>query len=96
MNLGQAVALCLYELARNAKQSAKPYKRVRAKSSELNRLTATLVETLQASGYLKTRSAKSEQRIRRFVRGLGLSTEDNQTLTGMLRQMLWKMRQSGN
>ena len=96
MNLGQAVALCLYELARNAKQSAKPYKRVRAKSSELNRLTATLVETLQASGYLKTRSAKSEQRIRRFVLGLGLSTEDNQTLTGMLRQMLWKMRQSGN
>jgi len=94
MNLGQAVALCLYELARDTKQNTKQVERVRAKSCELDRLTATLVETLQASEYLKTRSAQSEPGIRRFVRGLELSAEDSHTLTGMLRQMLWKMQQS--
>jgi len=95
MNLGQAVALCLYELARSVKPSGKIVSRTRARSSDLDRLTATLLDALETSGYLTTSNTRSEERVRLFVRGLGLSAKDSQTLTGMVRHMLWKMRQSG-
>lgn len=95
MNLGQAVALCLYELAREAKPRGKVASRGGAKSSDLDRLTATLVEALETSEYLTTLNTRSEERIRRFVRGLALSGKDSQTLTGMVRHLLWKMRQKG-
>jgi TrmH family RNA methyltransferase len=94
MNLGQAVAVCLYEMARDAKASGKIAARARASSADLNRLTATLLEALENSEYLTTSNTRSEERIRLFVRGLGLSPKDSQTLTGMVRHMLWKMRQS--
>jgi TrmH family RNA methyltransferase len=90
MNLGQAVSLCLYELAKGAK--AKTIKiEARAGSAELDRVTASLIEALRMSGYLKTANAESEQKVRRMVRRLRLSTVDAKTLMGMLRQMLWKM-----
>jgi tRNA/rRNA methyltransferase len=94
MNLGQAVAVCLYELARDAKASGKIAARARASSADLNRLTTTLLEALENSEYLTTSNTRSEERIRIFVRGLGLSPKDSQTLTGMVRHMLWKMRQN--
>jgi tRNA C32,U32 (ribose-2'-O)-methylase TrmJ len=94
MNLGQAVAVCLYELARNPKASGKIVPRARASSADLNRLSATLLEALETSEYLTTSNTRSEERIRLFVRGLGLSPKDSQTLTGMVRHMLWKMRQN--
>jgi tRNA/rRNA methyltransferase len=94
MNLGQAVAVCLYELARDAKGSGKIAPRARASSADLNRLTATLLEALENSEYLTTSNTRSEERIRLFVRGLGLSPKDSQTLTGMVRHMLWKMQQN--
>jgi TrmH family RNA methyltransferase len=94
MNLGQAVALCLYELARVAKPGGKIASRARARSSDLDRLTATLLEALEMSEYLTTVNTRSEERVRLFVRGLGLSSKDSQTLTGMVRHMLWKMRQN--
>jgi TrmH family RNA methyltransferase len=95
MNLGQAVALCLYELARDSKPVGKLAPRAGATSSDLDRLTATLVEALETSEYLTTLNTRSEERVRRFVRGLGLSAKDSQTLTGMVRHMLWKIRQKG-
>jgi TrmH family RNA methyltransferase len=94
MNLGQAVAVCLYELARDAKASGKIAARARASGADLNRLTATLLEALENSEYLTTSNTRSEERIRLFVRGLELSPKDSQTLTGMVRHMLWKMRQN--
>jgi TrmH family RNA methyltransferase len=94
MNLGQAVAVCLYELAGDAKASDKIAARARASSADLNRLTTTLLEALENSEYLTTSNTRSEERIRLFVRGLGLSPKDSQTLTGMVRHMLWKMRQN--
>ncbi|HEY4053500.1 MAG TPA: RNA methyltransferase [Terriglobales bacterium] len=90
MNLGQAVSLCLYELAKDAK-AKKNNTEASAKSADLDRVTASLVKALQVSGYLKATNAESEQKIRRMVRRLTLSTGDATTLTGMLRQMLWKM-----
>ena len=100
MNLGQAVAVCLYELARGSKHSIRPAKAERAAASELERLTSLLLEVLQASGYLKTppdktsnkrSAAPPEEKIRRLVRRLTLSAADVELLLGMLRQILWKL-----
>ncbi len=101
MNLGQAVAVCLYELARDAKSGQHPEKLPSASTGDLERLTTLLREVLQASGYLKTyRSAGSsrrpaapaEEKIRRLLRRLHLSGNDAQLFAGMLRQVLWKLR----
>ena len=99
MNLGQAVAVCLYELARDAKTKAGPEKHPGAKGADLERVTELLVEGLRASGYLKARpnssskkrsAAPPEEKIRRLVRRLRLSASDAELLQGILRQILWK------
>jgi len=90
MNLGQAVSLCLYELAKGVK-AGKSKPEANADSSEVERLTASLVEVLQVSGYLKTATADSALKIRRMVRRFKFSAGDTKTLMGVLRQMLWKM-----
>jgi len=48
MNLGQAVAVCLYEMVRELKVPAKPEKEAAATAAELDRLTATVFEALRA------------------------------------------------
>jgi tRNA/rRNA methyltransferase len=78
MNLGQAVAVCLYELA---------------------------LDALLASGYVKSPPAPSQKRrsaaptdekIRRLVRRLHLSSSDADLLLGILRQILWKSRSANH
>ena len=92
MNLGQAVAVCLYELGRAA-QVHSSAKRQLSQAADLDILTATLVDTLRISGYLKPRSGvATDDKIRRLVRRLNLSSEDAETWLGMLRQMTWKMK----
>ncbi len=92
MNLGQAVAVCLYELIRDPAALAKPEKGRRASSAEVERITKTLLIALRASGYPKLNSSDSfEGAVRRAVRRLRLQTSDAEFLLGMLRQMVWKM-----
>ena len=93
MNLGQAVAVCLYEIGRApAKPQGSPKSRSAA-AGELERLTLLLLELLDASGYTGEQSeSKTEQRVRRLIRRLALSPSDCETWLGMLRQILWKLR----
>lgn len=49
MNLGQAVAVCLYELVRELKIPAKAEKESVATGVELDRLTGIVFETMQLS-----------------------------------------------
>ncbi len=94
MNLGQAVAVCLYELARQADGRAGQATTKAATSGQLERLTGLLIDALRTSGYLSTtRGAGSEAKVRRFVRRLGIGGEDAETLLGMLRQIGWKLKQ---
>lgn len=103
MNLGQAVAVCLYELARiidvGGKQPKIPPRHDKdsdrpATSGELDRITGLLVEALRASGYLGQRPvAAKEEKIHRLVRRLNLSLEDAETWLGMVRQIVWKLHQ---
>ena len=92
MNLGQAVAVCLYELTRK-RAIAKPESRKRAPARDLDRLTQLLTEVLSESGYVHTRGAESK--IRRLVRRLDLPAHDAEVWLGMLRQIQWKLRRPG-
>ncbi|HTS77818.1 MAG TPA: TrmJ/YjtD family RNA methyltransferase [Bryobacteraceae bacterium] len=93
MNLGQAVAVCLYELVRNpAAARATPEPRRPASAGDLERITQILEEVLEKSGYVHARvAASTELKIRRLVRRLDLNAHDAAVWLGMLRQILWKL-----
>ena len=94
MNLGQAVAVCLYELNRG--ESPKP-SRKRAdlvEGSDAEQLTKMLLDVLEKSGYTNRITAVStEQKIRRWVRRMRLTRRDVPLLLGILRQVLWKFEE---
>lgn len=96
MNLGQAAAVCLYELARGPSVAASGLEiaaKDAATSEELERLTGLLVEALSISGYTSPdKAALTEGNMRRLVRRLDPESADVQLLQGMLRQILWKLR----
>lgn len=96
MNLGHAVAVCLYELSRTTPRQA-PVRiagAVPASSEALERLTLTLHELLDLSGYINPRARhKAEEKLRRLVRRLELNGSDAEVLLGMLHKVLWKLRQ---
>lgn len=95
MNLGHAVAVCLYELIRGEIVPLSSEQAAGASVGELERLTDVLLETLQASDYLRPPpSTEKQMEIRRLVRRLQLSSEDSIVLLGMLRQILWKLQKS--
>ena len=97
MNLGQAVAVCLYELARGSGPELPAEKHQHASAGEVERVTMVLLEALRSSGYLKPRAAApTEDKLRRLVRRLRLSTGDAEVWLGMLRQIVWKIRSGEN
>ena len=95
MNLGQAVAICLYELIRDPGALAEPEKGTPASAAEVERITETLFTALRAADYPKLNTSDSfEGAVRRLVRRLHLETGDAEFLLGMLRQMVWKMKRN--
>jgi tRNA C32,U32 (ribose-2'-O)-methylase TrmJ len=94
--VAEAVAVCLYELVRDAKASTK-FRRALEKSQpatagELERFTQVLTEALSASGFLDRRTvADAHDRIRRLVRRLNLPHRDATMWTAIMRQFLWKL-----
>jgi TrmH family RNA methyltransferase len=94
MNLGQAVAVALYELRRDDQQAAQsPNSKELATSCDLDRLTAILLQALEVSGYSTAKTpAATEEKVRRLVRRLSLEADDAEVLTGMLRQIRWKLK----
>jgi TrmH family RNA methyltransferase len=98
MNLGQAVAVCLYELVRQSRAafSAGEGVRVAAEAGEVERLTALLTEVLEETGYTKRHPANCDEgQIRRLVLRMGVAASDVPVWMGILRQVLWKVR-AGN
>lgn len=92
MNLGQAVAVCLYELIRQSKAAPASEKFPAAAAAELERITEVLTEALRESGFLHRRVVgDSEQRIRRLVRRLHLPQQDAVMWLGIFRQIVWKL-----
>ena len=95
MNLGQAVAICLYELRRDSASKEQPFPTSPSASAEENeRITDLLTDILARSGYVQERtSASTELKLRRLVRRLGIPASDAETWLGILRQILWKLKQ---
>ena len=91
MNLGQAVAVCLYELARSEKGGAGAPKKELAKGEDVERITGMLDEALRASGYPGPAGANA-LKIRRLIRRMNLSAADAEVWLGILHQILWKVR----
>lgn len=93
MNLGQAVAVCLYELIRDSRAARPTDKQKLAPAGEVERITEVLVEALRGSGFIKPHpTGASEAKLRRLVRRLRVPAADAHVLVGMLRQILWKIR----
>lgn len=96
MNLGQAVAVCLYELVRETKVRPAAGKPQPATSGELERITTLLFDALRTSGYVgKQNEASAHEKLRRQVRQLQFEAADAETWLGMLRQILWKLQSEG-
>lgn len=89
MNLGQAVAVCLYELVRAESAASAPVERKKRASAEtLHRLHSLLCRVLKASGYIKPRIAESSgEKLRQLVLRLSPGAVDANLLLGMVRQI---------
>ena len=98
MNLGQAVAVCLYEIARGEpRHEADGPTAIPATAGENEQISETLLEALHKSGYVKPgNDAVSAKKVRRLILRLGLEAGDAKVLLGMVRQIVWKLRQAKN
>jgi TrmH family RNA methyltransferase len=98
MNLGQAVAVCLYELARSGIEGAREIPVLHeapATGDDRERLTERLLAVLDATGYRgRFPGNVSEIQVRQLAQQLGRSHREATTWLGILRQILW--RQSGS
>ena len=90
MNLGQAVAVCLYELAREQPAlRLLPEPREPAVGAQVDRFEQLLRDVLASSGYAERFSGNMDDaNLHRLVRRLALDAEDVPVWLGMLRHIL--------
>ncbi len=98
MNLGQAVAVCCYELARiagfpHAERSVGARAPSPADLQSIEHVLARASAVLDQAGYF-TPNGRSAQllKLRRLILGLSLSSHDVRVLGGILAQLEWKMK----
>jgi tRNA/rRNA methyltransferase len=94
MNLGQAVAVCLYEFVRSdEEQQRQPVAARSASSGDIERIAERAIECLRLSGYIHDPTAgSSEMKLRRVFHRAGIPESDAAIWLGMFRQILWKLR----
>jgi TrmH family RNA methyltransferase len=94
MNLGQSVAVCLYELTRSGFEGARDLPALHeapATEQDRARLTMLLLEVMQASGYTRRYPHNAAPPfVRRLVQQLGRTHREAMTWMGILRQLLWR------
>lgn len=104
MNLGQAVAVCLYELATRslpAKSHRSTVEQDTAKtqnsstpaaSGELDRLAEVVEETMIAAGYSPSSMREANRHdLRLLLRRLGPGGRDTRRILGLFRRILWRL-----
>ena len=92
MNLGQAVAVCLYEIARGVDGERPAEEIQRASAGEVEMITSILLDALRVSGYVKPGTeVVMEEKARRLVRRMNLQPGEATVWLGMLRQIAWKL-----
>jgi tRNA (cytidine32/uridine32-2'-O)-methyltransferase len=89
MNLGQSVAVCLYELTRGGLEQARAlpvYESTAATGDDRERLTQQLLVTMQATGYTRRFPANSREAVvRRLAANLATSRDEATTWMGFLK-----------
>lgn len=97
MNLGQAVALVCYEIARHARAVAALKTPASVSAQERDRILGLLLPLLSDSGFIFDGSEEAQTRkVRRWITRLRLAPADSQLLMAMLRQMRWKFDHDRN
>ena len=97
MNLGQAVAVCCYELARAGAISTRPQAtRIHhsdpANMQSVDHVFDRAARVMDHVGYLKPKSrAATLIKLRRLLLDLGLTNNDVKILGGILAQIEWKL-----
>ncbi len=98
MNLGQAVAVCCYELGRRGLAGRRP-PGLRVRASEpaslqaLDHVFERVVRVLEQVGYLPAKSrAATVVKLRRWLLDLRLTHYDVRILGGVLAQVEWKLK----
>jgi TrmH family RNA methyltransferase len=94
MNLGQSVAVCLYELTRAGFEGARELPALHeASATEQDRelLTQLLLEVMQSTGYTRRYPHNAAAPfVRRLVQQLGRTHREAMTWMGILRQVQWR------
>ncbi len=94
MNLGQAVAVCLYELVRANDVPARGDSSKPTTVGVAERITQTLLAALRESEYINPKTGElAEEKLRRLVRRLRLEEADAEVFLGMLHKIRWKLGQ---
>jgi len=96
MNLGQAAAVCLYELVRPNALTVVPPNKIgesAALSGSLERLAGLIEETMKAAEYSPvSMEAVNRHDVRVTLRKLKLSALDTRRVMGLFRRILWRLR----
>ncbi len=96
MNLGQSVAVCLYELTREGFEGSREIPvlhEVPATAEDRERLTQLLLDVMQATEYTRRFPANAQEPlVRALTQSLGRSHNEAETWMGILRQVLWRTR----
>ena len=96
MNLGQSVAVCLYELTREGLEGSREIPTLHeaaATADDRERLTQLLLDVMHVTGYTRRFPANaSEPLVRQLTLQLGTSHREAMTWMGILRQILWRER----
>jgi TrmH family RNA methyltransferase len=97
MNLGQAVAVCCYELARSGMLAPglavpRAHRSDPASAQSLEHLLARAARVLDASSYFTPKGRRAQiLKLRRFLLDLGLTSKDARILGAVLAQIEWKI-----
>jgi TrmH family RNA methyltransferase len=96
MNLGQSVAVCLYELVRGGMQGAAEFPvahEASATAEDRERLTQLLLDVMHVTEYARRFPANAQEAlVRQLAQSLGTDHARAGTWMGILRQVLWSGR----
>jgi tRNA/rRNA methyltransferase len=97
MNLGQAVALVCYEIARHARPIEELKTPTSVSAHERDRILRLLLPLLSDSGFIFDGSEEAQtNKVRRWITRLRLAPADSHLLMAMLRQLRWKLDQDAS
>ncbi|MGA2755385.1 MAG: RNA methyltransferase [Terracidiphilus sp.] len=105
MNLGQAVAVCLYEIASRINETKPPAANpepasdaaTAASTRDLQLLAGVVEKTMLAANYSPPAMRKANRHdLDRLLRRLALTGRDAVRILGLFRRILWRLKQGSN